>query len=179
MDEGLQVSARFVASILARIYGPSIYDTPRFGGGGPLWSQLVEHVAGPHPDPWRAIMLNPQPLPPRARYALGLTDAYMQEIVQLDRVAILSEDAVAQRAVDRSFRLVADVDELCPRWPRWPKTWPPPPPPPWWRETMTDTELFLFGTRILAAAEALEHGQLQEAVARLGERVLDLSARGG
>ena len=179
MEEGMQLSARFVASILARIYGPSIYDTPRFGGGGPLRSHLVDLVAGPHPDPWREVALNPQPLPPRAVYTLALADAYVQQIVQLDRAAVLHGEDVSQRAVERAFRLVADVDEICPRWPRWPKTWPPPPPPPWSRETMTETELFVFGTRILAAAEVLEHGQLQEGLAGLGERVIGLSTKGG
>ena len=44
---------------------------------------------------------------------------------------------------------------------------------------MTETELFVFGTRILAAAEVLEHGRLQEGLAGLGERVIGLSTKGG
>jgi hypothetical protein len=179
MEEGLQLSARFVASILARIYGPSIYDTPRFGGGGPLRYQILDAIAGPHPEPWREVALNPQPLPPRAVYTVVLADAYIQQIAQLDRAAVLFGEDVSQRALDRAFRLVADVDEICPRWPRWPKTWPPPPPPPWSRETMTETELFVFGSRILAAAEVMEHGGLRDGLTGLGERVLGMSANAG
>src|ERR1700754_3794559 len=70
MEEGLQLSARFVASILARIYGPSIYDTPRLGGGGPLRYLILDPIAGPRPEPWREVALNPQPLPPRAVYTV-------------------------------------------------------------------------------------------------------------
>ena len=179
MEEGLQLSARFVASILARIYGPSIYDTPRFGGGGPLRYEIIRAIAGPHPDPWQEVALNPQPLPPRAVYTVALADAYIQDIVQLDRAAVLLSEDVSQRALDRAFRLVADVDEICPRWPRWPKKWPPSPPPPWSDEMMTQPELFVFGARILAAAEVLDHEQLREGLTGLGERVLGMSMNTG
>jgi hypothetical protein len=178
MKEGLQLSARFVASMLARIYGPSIYDTPRFGGGGPL-RYLIGEAASPDPQPWREVALNPQPLPPRALYTVALADAYIQDIVQLDRAAVLFGEEVSQRAVDRAFRLVAEMDEICPRWPKWPKNWPPPPPPPWQHETMTETELFVFGARILTAAEVVEHERLREGLTGLGERVLGMSLDAG
>jgi hypothetical protein len=177
MNEELQLSARFVASILARIYGPSIYDTPRFGGD-PYRYRLIDLVAGPQPDPWREVMLNPQPLPPRAAYAMALADANIAEIMSLDRAATLLGDEASQRLLERSLRLVADIDEICPRWPHWPKTWPPPPPPPWSRDTMSETELFVFGSRILAASEVVELGQLRDALSGLGERVFSLSMRG-
>src|SRR5215204_2012120 len=45
MPEGLQLSARVVASLLARIYGPSIYDIPRFGGGGPVQRGLIDLIS--------------------------------------------------------------------------------------------------------------------------------------
>jgi hypothetical protein len=178
MEEGLQLSARFVASILARIYGPSIYDTPRFGGG-PIHYRPIDIAAGPQPEPWREVFLNPQPLPPRAAYAIALADAHIQEIRYLDRAGSLLDERATERLIHRAHRMVADVDEICPRWPRWPKTWPPPPPPPWTQETMSETELFVFGARILGASEVIELGQLRDALAGLGERVLGMSQRTG
>ena len=178
MGDGLQLSARSVVSLLARIFGPSFYDGPRFGGGDPGWRNRLEIVGGPQPEPWRAVMLNPQPLPPRELYALALADGHIQELLNLDRVGALFGGDVTERALGRSLQLVAEIDDLCPRWPHWPKGWPPPPPPPWEREEMTATELFVFGSRFLAASELVEQEKLQEALTALGEKALGLSVQG-
>ena len=116
------------------------------------------------PDPWRI--------------ALALADAHIQELLTLDRMGTFLGDEAAQHAQKRSLRLVAEIDEICPRWPRWPKRWPPPPPPPWWDEEMASPELFMFGARFLAASEFIEQRDLQEAVTGLGEKALGLSMRG-
>jgi hypothetical protein len=173
---GTQISARFVADLLAKIFGPSFYDGPRYGVG-PL-DQLVLGASQQVSDRRSAVMLNPQPLPPRAMLAMNLADAHIQEVLSLDRVGSLMGEEVAERAVNRALRLVEDVDEICPRWPRWPKVWPPP-PPPWWDlgDEMTSPELFLFGTRFIAAAGQVSEEKLQDALARLGEKALNLSAQ--
>ena len=80
-----------------------------------------------------------------------------------------------RRALGRALRTVAEIDELCPRWPRWPRNWPPPPTPPWEREEMAAPELFVFGMRVLAAAEVVEQEQLQKSLVGLGEKALGLS----
>ena len=87
-------------------------------------------------------------------------------------------EAVTERALDRAVQHVSELEELCPRWPGWPKGWPPPPPPPWDREEMTATELFVFGARVLAAAEVVEQERLREGLIRLGEKALNLSMPG-
>jgi hypothetical protein len=92
MPHGLQLSARSVASLLARIFGPEIYDAPPFGGGDWARRDLLDLVTGPRPEPWRTVMLNPQPLPPRERYALTLADAHIQELLTFDRMATLLGD---------------------------------------------------------------------------------------
>lgn len=191
MTDGLQLSARSFASLLARIFGPAIYDAPPFSGDDPFRRSLIDLVGGPQPDPWRsgplpdpwrAVMLNPQPLPPREFRALALADAHIQEVLGLDRMGALLGGEVAARTLERSLRLVAEIDELCPRWPRWPKGWPtgwpPPPPPPRPDEEMTVTELLVFGSRFLAASELAEQGSLQDALVGLGEKALGLSMRG-
>src|SRR5688500_5905929 len=177
MPDGLQLSARSVAALLAQIFGPAVYDAPPFWGGGPLHRGALDpgglggFVAGPLPDPWRrldAVLLNPQPLPPRESYAVALADAHLREVLTLDRLVASLGDSLAERALERAVRSVAELDEICPRWPRWPKGWPPPPPPPWEREEMVPTTLFVFGARFLAAADVAEHGRLQEALTALG-----------
>lgn len=191
MAGGLQLSAKSVANLLARIYGPSIYDAPPYGEGdlrhGPL-TDLVRDpspepwkaIRGPLPDPWSWVMLNPQPLPPGELQALALADAHVQELLGLDRLGSLWGGEIGGRAEERALRLIAESDELCPRWPRWPKTWPPPPRPPrGWDEEMLTTELFVFGSRLLAATDLFEREGPREALTALGEKALSLSMRGG
>jgi hypothetical protein len=192
--DDLQLSARMVASLLAHIFGPSWYDGPRYGHrnladllSGPSpdpWKILGPSpdpwkVAGPLPDPWVAVMLNPQPLPPGEMRALTFADIRIHDLIAADRLSAVFGGEAANHALESAVRLVADDEELCPRWPRLPKLWPPPPPPPpWQREEMTATELFVYGTRFLAAAEMLDDGRLQEAASSLGAKALELSMRG-
>jgi len=172
----LMMSASSVASLLAHAFGPSYYDSPHFDHGGPVGRVIADLAAGPHPEPWRQRALNPQPLPPRAAQALALADAHIQEVLALDRMGSLLGGEAMERAEGRALRLLAEVDELCPRWPRWPGHWPPPPPPPFGEhDEMEATELLLFGARLLAASELLDQGRLQSALAALGEKAMGLS----
>jgi hypothetical protein len=178
MEEGVLLSARMVARLLAQIYGPSIYDIPKFGGG-PLHQTVLDPISGPGPQPWQRVALNPQPLPPGEQYALTIADSHIAELQSLDRLGTLLGGEVAERTEKRAMQIVSEIDEICPRWPKWPKVWPPPPPPwPWLRDEMSPTELLVFGSRFLAAAELLELGHLQESVARLGGRAMELGTRG-
>ncbi len=54
--------------------------------------------------------------------------------------------------------------------------WLVPPRPPW-EEEMNPTELLIFGSRFLVASELAEHGQIQDALAGLGEKAMGLSMR--
>jgi hypothetical protein len=92
-----------------------------------------------------------------------------KSLLSVDRLGSLFGGEVSQRALEQSVRVVSEIEDLCPRWPFWPKGWPPP-PLPWTDERMPVTALFLLGTRFLAAADVLEQGQLQETVARLRTR---------
>lgn len=169
---------RFVASILANIFGPSIYDDHRFGRGDLTRIDLTDLVVGPSPDPWQAVRLHPQPLLQGARYAMALADAHIQEVFNLERIGSLWGGEVEGRTMERGLQHIIELDELCPRWPRWPKRWPPPPPPFWERNEMNATELFVYGSRMLAAADLLGEGPLRESLSRLGEKALDLSQSG-
>ena len=170
------LSARMVADILAKIFGPSFYDGPRFGVGPSVLNQAFAAISETGFDRRSAVMLNPQPLPPRESYALALADAHIQELLSLHRAGSLLGGEVAERALEQSLQQIADIDELCPRWPRWPKVWPPPPPPLWeLDEEMSRTELFLFGSRFVAAAGLVRQEKFQGALVSLGEKALILS----
>jgi hypothetical protein len=177
MSEGLQYPALTLVSLLARIFGPSFYDDPRFGWGDPGYGRRFAEFAGNvHASPGQAVMLNPQPLPPGELHALRIADAHIQEIMTLDRMGSLLGGEVMERTMERALSLVAEIDDICPRWPHWPHVWPPPPPPPpWWREEMTATELLLLGSRFLAASQLIEQEKLRSAVGQLGEKALSLS----
>ena len=163
------LSANKVADLLAKIFGPSIFDTPPpFNGGDPFRRNGIGLIAGIHPEPKRASELNPQPLPPRESQALMLADAHIQDLLTLDRIGTVFGAEPLERTVGLGLKTIADMDELCSRWPHWPKVWPP--PPPWQQEEMTPTELFVFGARLLASAELFEQGKLQNALAGLGDR---------
>lgn len=177
MAERPVFSTRAVASLMARIFGPSIYDVPPFNGGNPVLHR-IDQFYGPQPEPWQAVMLNPQPLPPRERYSLMLGDAHIIDLLNHDRLIIVVGGDSSGRVLERALKSVQEIDELCPRWPRWPRVWPPPPPPPWSQEEMTATELFLFGTRLVAASELFEQGKLKQALAGLGDKVLGMSMKG-
>ena len=43
---------------------------------------------------------------------------------------------------------------------------------------MNRTELFLFGSRFLAASSVTEEGRIEEALVKLGEKALGLSTQG-
>jgi hypothetical protein len=183
----MQLSARTVASLLGRLFGPSFSELPRFGRGDPGPGRKMESISGPLHDPWHAVMLDPQPLPPREFYALALADAHIHEFLISDRIATVYGGEVRERALNRSLSFVAELDEICPRWPKWPKRWPPPPPPPPARppfsrnesrdEEMTATELFVFGSRLLGASEVIEEAKLRDALAGLGEKALKISTQ--
>src|SRR5687767_14205375 len=138
MPDGAQLSARMVASLLARLFGPGVYAAPPFADG-PLagarpdsWRRLLDVIAGPIPQPWQTVLLNPQPLPPRESYATGplsqpwqtvllnpqplppresfalaLADAHLGEILALDRLGGLFGESVGERALHQALRRVA------------------------------------------------------------------------
>ncbi len=180
MANDVMLSARSVAMLLARIFGPSIWDDPHFGGGGPLAhvhpALTVRQALGGMSNGalLEAMMLNPQPLPPRERYALLLADATISEIVAVSNMGMLFGSDAGQRMQEVALRQLANFEEMCPRWPPWPKTWPPPPPPPWEREEMAATELFVVGARLAAAADVAQDERLQGALADAGSRLMEM-----
>lgn len=182
----LMMPARSVASLLAHVFGPSWYDGPHYGWGtrgalasepDPIPWRSAGLAAGPQPEPWRAyagLASGPRPEPWRTAHAIALADAHIHQLLALDRTGSLLGGEAMERAEGRALRLIAEIDELCPRWPKWPPHWPPP-PQPWDDREMKPTELLVFGARLLAASELLEQSRIQNALATLGEKAMGLS----
>lgn len=165
----VQLSALSLSRLLASIFGPNIYDDPRFGGHLPeIFREMAESHGG-------AVSLNPQPLPPKVVYARAVADTHIRGLLALDRMGALLGGEVAQRTLQSALSQVADMEDLCPTWPIW-RGWPPPgPPPPWLKDEMDPIELFVYGTRFIAASDVFGQEKLGAALTQLGEKALTLS----
>jgi hypothetical protein len=168
------ISYSLLSQILELAFGPSIWDVP--GIGGPLRNQVVERY-GPLPDPWIIAGLNPQPLPPKARYALTLADAHVHEVMRVDTLAADFGEAAVERGLSRVHGAMAEIEELCPRPFPWPKRGPQP-PEPFAEEDFGPVELAIMGSRFVALAERLESGQLREAAQSVSRAMFNAAEQG-
>lgn len=166
---------RFPAKSLVEFFAtlrPELYDGPQFGRGDPLGGFSRASALRAVEDE-----LNPQPLPPRWRYAVLLSDSYINELLTLDRIGRLVGGEAAERTAEEALRLIADVDELCPRWPH--PVWPWPPHPRSLKdEEMDPVDLLVFGSQVLAASGLMRDRSISSALTALGEKMTSLSAQG-
>lgn len=182
MIEQIQLPASAVAQLLRVLLPDATYGNSSAAPGSPS-------------DPWQLIGLNPQPLPPKTGpllepwmqlpwqtpsgelVAVAHADALLQEFTTLGRLASLFDGQVAERAVDQGLSLIAELDELCPRWPI-PKIWrrlPQPPRPPRPNEDMSGTELLIYGMRLLDGVDGVGHEKLADAIGGLASRSLEIA----
>lgn len=192
---------RFIARIVTRLR-PEAWDAiiphgPAWASvAGPLpdpWRYLMGpgpqpwHVAGPHPEPWRspairafdrlsAVGLNPQPLPPEEMFAVAITTSMLTQVVGLGNTADLYGGEAAGNFQRRAHRMLSEWDEICPRWPKWPKNWPPPPDPPGWLgDEMSPAAHFLAAAQVLASSEMVMDESIASALAEIGNRQFEQS----
>jgi len=171
-----------IASILANIFRPAIYDAPPFNGGNPFH---VGYVLGPQPEPWRTgiagtaerVSLNPQPLPPKVVVAIALADAHLTQVFETDRLAQVFGGKHVESGVSITRNVLMEIDDLCPRWPKWPFPWPPR-RLDFGEEMMGREELLIFGSRFLAASALLTQSDLAGAAAQVGNKAMDLALNG-
>ncbi len=152
---------------------PNPDDTPHPGP----WDPYIRRALGrmrqyvqPQPQPWNEVMLNPQPLPPRISFLVGLT----QEI--LDRTELIQE--VANTMVPRGQQqgLMAGgfatrfVDEFCGtgfriRLPI------PKPYPHWFREELSGLDLIVMGAQFTQEASTIADERLQQEIRHAAEKL--------
>lgn len=158
----------------------ALKDVIRFGPSPEPWRY------GPQPEPWVSavlgadlasliarrlpavwdiigglrigdlVSLNPQPLPPRARFAAALGEAFVARVEALAEVT--SALAADQGSGDERGIIIVGgyvsrlTDEYCGTGFRW--RWPFPGPPPWWfKGEVGGQDLLMLGAQLNAAAE--------------------------
>ncbi len=178
MEEQVFVPANLVAKLLHSIFPSTPYVHMETGGFPQPWiwtmlnPQPLPPIAGPLPDPWtRGTSAVPGEL-----IAVLYADAQIHQLSALSALTSLFDDQVAGRAVERGLRLVAEADELCPRWPipRTPWPWPVDPPrPPRPDEVMSLTESLAYGARLMEGAAVIGSEALTAAVTDLARKNLE------
>jgi hypothetical protein len=145
-------------------------DSPMpHGPWDPVIRRVLDRVAtsvrGPHPEPWRAVTLNPQPLPPRIAFAAS----FAEEIV--DRAALLQE--AGGRA--GSGYVTRFIDDYCGTPPRrrWPFPWPPK------DDRINPLDLVTIGVTFQNLARTLENEDLAGQISKAGGALVDRGAAGG
>ncbi|ACK49666.1 hypothetical protein Msil_0695 [Methylocella silvestris BL2] len=123
--------------------------------------------AGPLPDPWTTIALNPQPLPPRVAFVC----AVVREVA--DRALLIFDVANAQRGGgDQGIIIVSGyvsrfVDDYCGDDFRF--KWPfPGPRPEWLSERVTSVDLVMAGLNFEHESALAPTDDLQEIFEQAG-----------
>src|SRR5262245_42534323 len=62
-------------------------------------------VFGPVPDPWRAVALNPQPLPPRSALAVAIAEEVVDRAQSMQEIA----DAIGQAGQQQGIIIVGGL----------------------------------------------------------------------
>ncbi len=131
----------------------------------------------PLPDPWSRTLgasgmasLNPQPLPPRLMFAVGLANELIVDAVRRQELVELLGNGGSEGRV--RLRIRSFVDDWCGT--SWRRKWPFPwPPPNWWREEIDGTELAVMGIQFEEAAKRTFNKDLQQTFADAGSKFLE------
>jgi hypothetical protein len=181
---------------------PNPDDPQPPGPWDPVIRTTLERL-GPHPEPWRdrldsraeifrtiarrfpavwdllggdrfdSVALNPQPLPPRAMFAVEFARAAVDRLVLIQETA----DAIANGADQRGIIIVGGrisqlVDDICGT--TFPRKFPVPPRPgPEPDPRLSGTELILMGTYFLESSRLVANEQLGTEFAKAGERLVE------
>lgn len=179
MNDTLQISSRTLAILFGQLTGrgnPNPDDPLPGGPWGPVVRNALERLAvrvAPHPEPWIEAGLNPQPLPPRAAFAVALAQAV------IDRAALMQDvaDGMANEGQQRGIIIVSGylsrfiddcgndrVSHAIP-WPR------PRPPHP---ASFGMLELVLMGAEFERHAQQLDQSTLAQEFRHVGVALTEL-----
>lgn len=187
MQETLNAPSKFSRLNLATLVNEltfSITQNPEDPNPPPWpWRHLLNRTAervvtslSTHGSPLSRVALNPQPLPPKAQFALVLAQEVIGQAAMMHQMA----DAFNHNGEDRGIIIVGGfinrfVDDICPTPPviRFPHLgWPfPPHPHPEW----SGLELAIMGTQFLNEAKALRQTGVQSVLHKAGEKLMDVA----
>ncbi|TSA83859.1 hypothetical protein FNU79_11580 [Deinococcus detaillensis] len=117
-SENINISRQALFSLVGALTGypnPDDSNEPR-GPWGPVIRQARDklHVMGLQPEPWRAVTLNPQPLPPRWAAASALAEVILDRVDHLEMLAAaLPKEAGASLRAYGSDMIRRFVDDYC------------------------------------------------------------------
>jgi len=141
-------------------------------------NKAFERMAGSYLNKWTFAALNPQPLPPKAHFAIALAHEVIERAAMMQEIAGgLNGDSEERGIIIVSGYINKFVDDICPerpkiKWPkkRWPFPWPPEPEPdPRW----SGVELAVIGTIFQNEARLAGHEGIQRALNEAGEKLLE------
>jgi hypothetical protein len=133
----------------------------------------------PVPDPWKVlgsvsdlsdmVSLNPQPLPPKALFAIMLAEEVVNHVSRLQDFADIAGQS-GSPAQDYMARFVDDI-ELCPPYRKWPF------PPPKRGETLFDpADLVTMGVAFTHLAETVPDDRLRGDLKGVGASLVEKGA---
>ena len=180
-EDDIRISRKVLVSLVGRlVHGyPNPEDDSPVGPWGPVIRRALERVrwtAGPEPDPWRRVALNPQPLPPRLALAVALADAVIDKTTALHEIEeVLPEEAQGGAHRAASGFLARFIDDCgngrIPPWKRWPGPWPPRSEE--FAEPINAFEMVVMGAQFAQAASLMEHQELQSDLSEAGARLME------
>lgn len=180
MDDSLITNNLLVSLMSGITRGYTDPEDPHAPGPWPQDS-LWERFVGPRPEPWREIMLNPQPLPPRSAFAVRTAQSAIQSIFAVrELVSFLPFREQTETHRSLSARLARFIEDSDSRWPRWWK-YPPPPPPSWWEELVGSApeppDLAIMGAQFSTAAKSIAHidPELSEEFVDAANKLLEMA----
>ena len=127
---------------------------------------------------WTSVALNPQPLPPKAAFAIALAE----EVIERGAMMQQFTDGFTDTAEQRGIIVVGGyfqrfVDDLCPdrpklKPPRFPRPWPPDPEPdPRWQ----GLDLAIIATVFQNEARATDLQSFQNVLNETGEKIMQVA----
>ncbi|MFT3781444.1 MAG: hypothetical protein QM790_05450 [Nibricoccus sp.] len=168
---------------LASIIGGLGYPNP--DDDSPIWKW--PHGPGPVAHSWHDylswVALNPQPLPPKERFASAVAGVLIERAYRVSEMGTLF--ASQQRAFGSSF--MAEFDDAggwCGTLGRWELLqklleWlrhhrpNPPPPEPWWKQRLSQNEIIVIGGRVAFAAESFGDSTVRSAMLKVGGTLME------
>jgi hypothetical protein len=180
--EKSHISGEKLVELVSSIFGSDVYPNPdeplKPGPWGPVIREaLTSFLFHGREEIWDALIphslaeLNPQPLPPRAKLLVSITQKVIDRMLLIQETADVMNQTGEQEGIiivgGRISQFVSEIDELCPRLPRkFPK-------PKGGEERFTTLELLVAGSVFEQNAAVIEDTRMQQALRSAGALLVE------